>query len=391
MSVLEARDLVKTFGRRTVVKGVGLSIGTGEIVGLLGRNGAGKTTTFLMIAGLLRPDGGRLSLDGEDISQWTTVERAEKGITYLPQEGSIFLKESVLGNLLMLLELQGLSRRERTAAATALLEELGLQDLASQEAYSLSGGERRRLEICRALVLKPRFLLLDEPFTGIDPLTILELQKIFLRLKSRDIGIVVSDHNVHDTFKIVDRACIIDEGEILMEGSPDRLAADTRVREKFLGSSFRFGADVEISFGERGEDPGVMRPVRSARAELLLHDAADAPLPAPDTAGDESGRDTNRERTSAEEAGVAASGRIRRRPGFLLPGFVDFLLVSFFWFLSILLASRILETPFERLLTEALTALLGYAATLSAWYVLLSRLVFGRTLGQRIFRRSKPD
>lgn len=240
MSVLEARNLEKIFGRRTVVRDVGLSIRTGEIVGLLGRNGAGKTTTFLMIAGLLRPDGGELSLDGLDISQWTTVEKAEKGITYLPQEGSVFLKESVLGNLLMILELQRLARKDRLAAARALLEELGLQDLASQEAHSLSGGERRRLEICRALVLKPRFLLLDEPFTGIDPLTILELQKIFLRLKSRDIGIVVSDHNVYDTFKIVDRACIIDEGAILMEGPPEILASDVRVREKFLGSSFRF-------------------------------------------------------------------------------------------------------------------------------------------------------
>jgi lipopolysaccharide export system ATP-binding protein len=301
-SVLEARDLVKTFGRRTVVKDVGLNIRTGEIVGLLGRNGAGKTTTFLMIAGLLRPDGGRLSLDGEDISKWTTVERAGKGITYLPQEGSIFLKESVLGNLLMVLELQGLARSERAAAANALLEELGLQDLASQEAYTLSGGERRRLEICRALVLKPRFLILDEPFTGIDPLTILELQKIFLRLKNRNIGIVVSDHNVYDTFKIVDRACIIDEGEILMEGPPERLAADVRVREKFLGSSFRFRGDAEISFGQRGEDAEVSRPKRSARPEPLVHDATDETPPAaaaemeaestiPEKSGDESDSD----------------------------------------------------------------------------------------------------
>lgn len=256
MSVLEAHALVKIFGRRTVVRDVSLSIRTGEIIGLLGRNGAGKTTTFLMIAGLLRPDGGGLSLDGQDISRLTTVERAEKGITYLPQEGSVFLKESVLGNLLMILELRGLSKKERLSAAWTLLEELGLQELASQEAYSLSGGERRRLEICRALVLKPRFLLLDEPFTGIDPLTILELQKIFLRLKSRDIGIVVSDHNVYDTFQIVDRACIIDEGGILMEGPPGLLAADARVRERFLGSTFRFNDDGRaVSEGENQMTP----------------------------------------------------------------------------------------------------------------------------------------
>ncbi len=244
MAVLCAEELTKSFGPRVVVRALSLEVRGGEIVGLLGRNGAGKTTTFQMMAGLLRPDSGRLLLDGLDISRLSTDKRARRGVTYLPQEGSAFLKASVADNLRMILELRRLSRSEREDRVRALLEELGLTDLAGQPAHTLSGGERRRLEICRALVLDPAFLLLDEPFTGIDPLTIVEIQKILLRLRERGIGIVLTDHNVRDTFRIVARAAIIDEGQVLIEGPPEVLAADERARRRFLGPDFRLGEEV---------------------------------------------------------------------------------------------------------------------------------------------------
>lgn len=243
MSRLEARRLVKRFGRRIVVKGVDAVFESGEIVGLLGRNGAGKTTFFQMIVGLLRPDAGAVYLDGENMTSLPTDRRARTGLTYLPQENSVFLKASVIDNLRLGLELQPLSRAEREATAAALLEEFNLSPLAAQGADSLSGGERRRLEICRALLLQPKFLLLDEPFTGIDPLTIREIQKTLLRLKERGIGIILSDHNVRDTFQIVDRAYLIDDGEILVMDTPARLAANPKARERFLGTEFRFGEE----------------------------------------------------------------------------------------------------------------------------------------------------
>jgi lipopolysaccharide export system ATP-binding protein len=243
MSRLEAKNLVKSYGSRVVVKNVDIRIQSGEIVGLLGRNGAGKTTIFQMIVGLVKPDSGHIFLDDQEISQAPTNKRALTGLTYLPQENSVFLKLSVENNLRLALELQPHSKEEREKIILALLEEFGLVPLAGQSAYSLSGGERRRLEICRALVLKPKFLLLDEPFTGIDPLTILELQKILVRLKNKDIGILLSDHNVRDTFKIAGRATIIDEGEILIEDIPERIAANPKVRERFLGSGFSIGAE----------------------------------------------------------------------------------------------------------------------------------------------------
>jgi len=244
-STLEAQGLVKRFGRRTVVKGVDVRVAGGEIVGLLGRNGAGKTTTFQMVVGLLRPDAGRVVLDGRDISRLPTDKRALAGLTYLPQENSVFLKATVADNLRLGLELRGYKRAERKTTAAELLEEFGLEALARQQAHTLSGGERRRLEICRALILRPKFLLLDEPFTGIDPLTILELQKILLRLKGRGIGVVLSDHNVRDTFKIADRAYIIDAGEILIDDVPVKVAADPKARERFLGTAFTFGEERE--------------------------------------------------------------------------------------------------------------------------------------------------
>jgi lipopolysaccharide export system ATP-binding protein len=246
MPILEARKLVKSYGRRTVVKGVDLVLRSGEIVGLLGRNGAGKTTIFQMIVGLVRPDSGGIFLDGEDISRAPTHERARAGLTYLPQENSVFLKATVIQNLLMSLQLQMRSRKERLRTARGLLKEFGLLPLAAQPAHSLSGGERRRLEICRALTVRPKFLLLDEPFTGIDPLTIVEIQKLLNLLKDRGIGILISDHNVRDTFRITDWACVIEEGEILIQGVPEKVAADRRARERFLGTEFNLSAERRV-------------------------------------------------------------------------------------------------------------------------------------------------
>ena len=246
-SVLKASDLKKSFNNRLVVKGVNLQVRSGEIIGLLGRNGAGKTTTFLMITGLLKPDDGGLFIDDSDISACSTPQRASRGITYLPQENSVFLKTSVINNLKMVWELMGDKKKERKKLAEQLLEELGLETLSHQMAYSLSGGERRKLEICRALLLNPKFLLLDEPFTGIDPLTIMDLQKILIKLRNRGIGIVLSDHNVRDTFRITDRAYVIDEGKILVEGNPQEVAASKLAREHFLGENFRLGEEVTYS------------------------------------------------------------------------------------------------------------------------------------------------
>jgi len=242
---LRAKGLVKSFNRRTVVKGVDLQVRTGEVISLLGRNGAGKTTTFHMMVGLLKPDRGSILLDDRDISRCTSPQRAQAGITYLPQESSVFLKTSVENNLRMILEFSGRKKSETQAIAHELLEELGLAELAKQSAHSLSGGERRRLEICRSLVLSPKFLLLDEPFTGIDPLTIIDLQKIMLRLKSRGIGIILSDHNVRDVLRITDRAYIMDEGKILLKGTPRELASDKAAKECFLGKDFHLGDEVQ--------------------------------------------------------------------------------------------------------------------------------------------------
>lgn len=244
MAILKSKNLIKSYDHRIVVNKVNLEIHSGEIIGLLGRNGAGKTTTFQMIVGLIKPDKGEIYLDTKDISRDSTHARAKVGITYLPQENSVFLKASVKNNLRLVLELQPYTNRERKKISQDLLEELGLAPLAKQPAHSLSGGERRKLEICRSLILKPKFLLLDEPFTGIDPLTIVDLQKIMTHLKNKGIGIILSDHNVRDTFAIVDRAYIIDEGHILIEGSPREIASDEKAKERFLGKEFKLGDEV---------------------------------------------------------------------------------------------------------------------------------------------------
>ena len=239
MSTLRTDALTKRYGGRTVVKGVSLDISAGEVVGLLGPNGAGKTTTFYMTVGLVAPDSGRVLLDDHDVTDDPMYVRARKGIGYLPQEPSIFRGLTVEQNLLAILETLPLSAAERKARLEQLLAELGLTHLARSAAYTLSGGERRRAEITRALVMSPRFILLDEPFAGIDPIAVTDIQQIIFHLKARGIGVLITDHNVRETLRITDRACIVADGTIFRAGTPDALAADDEVRRIYLGHDFR--------------------------------------------------------------------------------------------------------------------------------------------------------
>jgi len=235
---LVATDLVKIYRKRRVVDKISLAVSRGEIIGLLGPNGAGKTTTFYMIVGLIRPDGGQIFLDGKDVTSQPMYLRAREGITYLPQEASIFRKLTVEQNIMAILETMGLSREERRQRLSELLDELNVGHLARSKGYSLSGGERRRVEITRALVTSPSFLLLDEPFAGIDPLALIDIQTIVAQLKEKGIGILISDHNVRETLKVCDRAYIVNEGTILEEGDPDQIASSQRARRIYLGEEF---------------------------------------------------------------------------------------------------------------------------------------------------------
>ena len=240
MSVtLHATDLVKRYGAMEAVRDICLAVAPGEIVGLLGPNGAGKTPTFNMIVGRIRPTNGRVYLGDEEITDLPMYQRARRGITYLPQEPSVFRKLSVEGNILAILETLPLSRRERRGRLEQLLGELDLVDKRKQRGITLSGGERRRVEITRALVLEPKFMLLDEPFSGIDPIAVIEIQKIISQLRERGIGIVITDHNVRETLSICDRAYIIKDGRIIREGTPTAIADDRTVREIYLGQNFR--------------------------------------------------------------------------------------------------------------------------------------------------------
>jgi lipopolysaccharide export system ATP-binding protein len=239
MSTLRTQELTKSYGGRTVVRGVSLQVASGEVVGLLGPNGAGKTTTFYMTVGLTAPDSGRVFLDDEDVTDDPMYARARKGIGYLPQEPSIFRGLSVEQNILAILETLPLDRDARAARLEELLGELNLTPLAKAPAHTLSGGERRRAEITRALVVSPRFILLDEPFAGIDPIAVTEIQKIIFHLKSRGIGVLITDHNVRETLRITDRAYIVHDGVIFRSGTPDSLAADQEVRRIYLGADFR--------------------------------------------------------------------------------------------------------------------------------------------------------
>lgn len=237
--LLATEELRKSYRGRRVVDGVSLSIAGGEVVGLLGPNGAGKTTTFSMVVGLVAPDAGHVRLDGEDVTELPMFRRARRGLSYLPQEPSVFRKMTALSNLLAILETLPLSRAERETRAHELLDRLKLSHLAGSTADTLSGGERRRLEIARALTLSPRFILLDEPFAGIDPITVLDLQGVIRELAGSGIGILITDHNVRDTLSIVDRGYIINEGRIFRAGPPAELSEDPEVRRIYLGHRFR--------------------------------------------------------------------------------------------------------------------------------------------------------
>jgi lipopolysaccharide export system ATP-binding protein len=237
-SKIETRELVREYGKRRVVNGVNINVSAGEIVGLLGPNGAGKTTSFYMIVGLIAATSGRVFLDGEDLTAQPMYRRARRGIGYLPQEASIFRKMTVEQNIRSIAETMPLSKAERNAAVEEHLTELGLERLAKQKAYTLSGGERRRLEISRALVTRPKFLLMDEPFSGVDPISVSEVQKIIVQLKARGIGVLITDHNVRETLSIVDRAYLLHQGSVLCEGSSDYLINDPKSREFYLGEDF---------------------------------------------------------------------------------------------------------------------------------------------------------
>jgi lipopolysaccharide export system ATP-binding protein len=239
MSTLRTEGLTKSYSGRTVVRGVNLDLASGEIVGLLGPNGAGKTTTFYMTVGLTAPDAGRVILDGVDVTDDPMYVRARKGIGYLPQEPSIFRGLTVEQNILAILETMGLDSATRRARLRDLLAELNLTPLARAPAYTLSGGERRRAEITRALVIAPKFILLDEPFAGIDPIAVTDIQKIIFHLKDRGIGVLITDHNVRETLRITDRAYIVHDGVIFKSGTPDGLADDDEVRRIYLGTEFR--------------------------------------------------------------------------------------------------------------------------------------------------------
>jgi lipopolysaccharide export system ATP-binding protein len=238
-----AHGLVKRFGKRAVVREVSLAVNAGEIVGLLGPNGAGKTTSFYMMVGLIAPDGGRIEIDGKDVTREPMHVRARLGVGYLPQEASVFRRLSVADNILAILELrEDLNRKARKAELERLLEELHIARIRDGEGLSLSGGERRRVEIARALAANPRFILLDEPFAGVDPLAVRDIHQIIKHLQARGIGVLVTDHNVREMLKICARAYILNEGQVIAEGTPATIEADETVRKVYLGEDFRLTA-----------------------------------------------------------------------------------------------------------------------------------------------------
>ncbi len=240
MQTLETIEISKSYRGRRVVDDVSVRVARGEIVGLLGPNGAGKTTSFYMVVGLISPDSGKVLLDGKDITSMPMFERARNGVSYLPQEASIFRKLTVEDNLMAILQARRMTGRDRRSRMNQLIAQMGLDTVRRSKGFVLSGGERRRVEIARSLAIDPAFLLLDEPFSGIDPIQVLELQKIILDLKRQGIGILVTDHNVRETLSVTDRAYIINAGKIFRSGSPDSLTQDAEVRRVYLGESFSF-------------------------------------------------------------------------------------------------------------------------------------------------------
>ncbi len=239
MYTLKTKNLKKIYNKIAVVNNINLNINSGDIIGLLGRNGAGKTTTFLMLSGIIKPDSGHIFLNDECIDKYPSYARAKMGLIYLPQQHSVFLKATVFQNLCQILELYH-EENESKKRAEELLNDFGLTYVKNSRAYQLSGGEKRRLEIARAMIMKPHFLFLDEPFTGIDPITILDIQKIILKLKKRKIGIIITDHNVKDTFDITDKVYILHKGEILSSGIPSDVVKEEQTRNLFLGYDFEW-------------------------------------------------------------------------------------------------------------------------------------------------------
>ncbi|MCA9730545.1 MAG: LPS export ABC transporter ATP-binding protein [Deferribacteres bacterium] len=237
--ILKAENLVKIYAKRRVVNNVNVQVSQGEIVGLLGPNGAGKTTTFYMITGMIAPSGGRITLEDKDITRYPMYKRARLGIGYLAQEASIFRQLTVAENIMAILETLPLSRAERKERLDELLNELSIAHLAKSKAYTLSGGERRRLEITRSLVTKPKFILLDEPFAGVDPIAVEDIQNIVHGLKDKGIGVLITDHNVHETLSITDRAYLLFEGNVLLSGTAEHLANDPEARKLYLGDKFK--------------------------------------------------------------------------------------------------------------------------------------------------------
>lgn len=236
---LEAQKIIKTFGKRTVVREVSFSVSSGQVVGLLGPNGAGKTTSFYMVVGLVKPDGGSVLLDNQEITQLPMHKRAHMGVGYLAQEPSVFRKMTVEENLMAVLENTQLTSAQRRESLSNLLEDFNIRHVARQQAYTLSGGERRRVEVARALALNPVFLLLDEPFAGVDPLAVADIQEIIRKLKNRGLGILITDHNVRETLGICDLGYILSDGMILECGTPEHIAQSAKAREAYLGENFR--------------------------------------------------------------------------------------------------------------------------------------------------------
>ena len=237
--LLEVDSVSKIYGKRKVVDGVSLQVARGEVVGLLGRNGAGKTTTFRMVIGIVRPNGGRIVFQGDVVTKLPIYKRSRKGMGFLPQEHSVFQRLTVEENLLAVLETRSEFKGDRRKRAAEMLAEYGLTKLAGQKAYTLSGGERRRLEICRAMITNPSILMLDEPFAGVDPIAVDELQRFIRSLRDRNIGVLLTDHNVRETLNVCDRAYIINEGKVLKTGTPAEIGADPLVRQTYLGQNFR--------------------------------------------------------------------------------------------------------------------------------------------------------
>ena len=263
---LRAENLVKKYGVRTVVKGVSMEVSQGEIVGFLGPNGAGKTTSFYMITGQIVPNEGRIFIDDDELTGLPMYKRSQKGVGYLPQEASVFRKMSVEDNIMSVMEMTKMTREEREARLEQLIDEFNLSKVRKSLGIQLSGGERRRCEIARALAVDPKFILLDEPFAGVDPIAVEDIQYIIAKLKYRNIGVIITDHNVGETLAITDRAYLLYEGTILQEGTPEELAADEDVRTKYLGSGFRLKRSVSVE-----------RARKEALAEAAAKVAAEAP------------------------------------------------------------------------------------------------------------------